>query len=46
MLSAPEEGKWISYVATNPDTGNEALKHTWMVRYDGLIFGSGWYEKE
>ena len=46
MLSAPEEGKWISYVATNPDTGNEARKHAWMVRYDGLIFGSGWYEEE
>ena len=46
MLSAPEEGKWISYVATNPDTGNEVRKHAWMVRYDGLIFGSGWYEKE
>lgn len=45
MLSAPEEGKWISYLAINPETGNEARKHTWMVRYDGLIFGSGWYEK-
>ena len=46
MLSAPEEGKWISYLAINPETGNEARKHTWMVRYDGLIFGSGWYEEE
>ncbi len=46
MMSATEAGKWVSYVFTNPDTGEETLKHTWMVRYDGLIFGSGWYEKE
>ena len=46
MLSAPEEGKWISYVSTDPSTGNEARKHTWVVRHDGLIFASGWYEKE
>ena len=46
MLSATEAGKWISYVTINPDTGEEARKHTWMVRYDGLIFGSGWYEEE
>ena len=46
MLSAPEEGKWITYVSTDPSTGNEARKHTWVVRHDGLIFASGWYEKE
>ena len=46
MMSATEAGKWVSYVFTNPDTGEETLKHTWMVRYDGLLFGSGWYEKE
>ena len=46
MVSATEAGKWVSYVFTNPDTGEETLKHTWMVRYDGLLFGSGWYEKE
>ncbi len=44
MLSATEAGKWVSYVFTNPDTGEETLKHTWMVRHDGLFFGSGWYE--
>ncbi len=46
MLSATEEGKWISYVTVNPDTGEEARKHTWIVRHDGHFFGSGWYEKE
>lgn len=46
LMSATEAGIWISYLATNPETGTEMRKHTWLVRYDGLIFGSGWYEKE
>ena len=45
MLSATEAGKWVSYVFTNPDTGEETRKHTWVVRHDGLFFGSGWYEE-
>ena len=44
-LSATEAGKWVSYVYRNPETGEEARKHTWVVRHDGLFFGSGWYEK-
>lgn len=46
VLSATEAGKWVSYVYSNPATGEEGRKHTWMVRHDGLFFGSGWYEKE
>ena len=46
ILSATEAGIWISFVALNPETGTEMRKHAWLVRYDGLIFGSGWYEKE
>lgn len=45
ILSATEAGKWVSYVHRNPETGEEARKHTWVVRHDGLFFGSGWYEK-
>ena len=44
MLSATEAGKWVSYVFHNPDTDEETRKHTWIVRHDGLFFGSGWYE--
>ena len=29
-----------------PNTGEETLKHVWIVRHDGLFFGSGWYEEE
>lgn len=46
VLSATEAGKWVSYVFNNPDTGEETRKHAWIVRHDGLFFGSGWYEKE
>ena len=44
LLSATEEGKWVSYVFNNPATGQIESKHVWAVRRDGLIFGSGWYE--
>ena len=38
------EGRWVEYVYLNPNTGFRELKHSWVVRHDGLIFGSGWYE--
>ncbi|WP_419917252.1 cache domain-containing protein [Candidatus Poriferisodalis sp.] len=49
MLAATEAGRWVPYVYVNPASGtlgDEAafeLKHTWVVRHDGLLFGSGWY---
>ena len=46
ILSATDAGKWVSYVHDKPDTGEITRKHTWIVRHDGLFFGSGWYEKE
>ena len=45
LLSATESGKWVDYVLLNPETGDERQKHTWAVLHDGLIFGSGWYER-
>ena len=46
MLSATEAGMWVDYLsASNPtQDGSEEVKHTWVVRYDGVIIGSGWYE--
>ena len=46
ILSATDAGKWVSYVHDKPGTGQITRKHTWIVRHDGLFFGSGWYEKE
>ena len=51
MLEATSEGKWVSYVYRNPEgsdvasdpTGAFELKNAWVVRHDGLLFGSGWY---
>ena len=49
MLSATEDGKWVPYVYTNPASGaigaegEFELKNAWVVRHDGLLFGSGWY---
>ena len=51
ILSATEEGKWVSYVYRNPEkegigsdhTGALEYKHVWAVRHDGLLFASGWH---
>ena len=53
MLSATGDGRWVSYVYKNPETGSIRirsedlgdldLKNAWVVRHDGLLFGSGWY---
>ena len=44
LLGADEDGRWVDYVQLNPESGEEQQKHTWAVRYNGLIFASGWYE--
>ena len=48
MLAATEEGKWVSYVYRNPESGGIGagdfeLKNAWVMKRDGLLFGSGWY---
>ena len=51
MLSAAEDGKWVSYVYRNPESGGVGsgnfggleLKNVWVVRHHGLLFASGWY---
>ena len=44
MLTATEEGVWVDYLFLNLATGNQEYKHSWVVRHDGLLFGSGWYQ--
>ncbi len=41
---ADEDGEWFSYTYTNPSSAAVETKHSWMVKHDGLVFGSGWYE--
>ena len=51
MLTATADGKWVTYVYRNPETGGIGsedfgdlqLKNAWVVRRDGMLFGSGWY---
>ncbi len=50
MLSTDENGKWVSYVYRNPESGgigsgfdDVELKNVWVKRRDGLLFASGWY---
>ena len=48
MLSATEDGKWVSYVYRNPESGGIGsgdfeLKNAWVQKHDGLLFGSGWH---
>ena len=45
LVRATEEGGWVNYVKLNPETGREEQKHSWVVRHDGLVFGSGWYDE-
>ncbi len=45
IAQATEEGNSLDYTWLNPATGAEEPKHGWVVRHDGLIFGSGWYEE-
>ena len=44
MVGADEQGLWVDYLFLSPNTGNQEFKHSWVVRHDGLLFGSGWYQ--
>ena len=43
--AAIEGGAWTTYTYLNAATGNVETKHSWVIRHDGLVFGSGWYEE-
>ena len=46
MADVTEAGEWVDYVYLNPaDNFAHERKHSWLVRHDGLVFGSGWYER-
>ena len=44
ILEATDRGNWVDYLFENPATGNREYKHSWVIKRDGLIFGSGWYQ--
>ena len=44
IAEATEIGLWIEYLWPNPENGQIELKRTWAIRYDGYLFGSGYYK--
>jgi hypothetical protein len=41
---ATAEGVWIDYLRTDPETGEERHKSSWVKRHAGYIFGVGVYK--
>ena len=39
------DGIWVTYTFLDPVTGDEELKHSWIVLHDGYIFGAGLYHE-
>ena len=39
-------GMWVSYSHTEPVTGEQETKRTWLVLHKGIIFGSGYYTSD
>ena len=37
------EGVWTEYTFTNPQTGMEQAKRSWVVAHNGYLFASGYY---
>ena len=38
-----QQGAWITYHHTNPYSGRVEHKRSWLRRYDGKVFGAGYY---
>ena len=38
-----DEELWISHMWQNPESGQDERKHTYVTRFQGIIFGSGYY---
>ena len=43
LAKATEAGHWVEYAWVNPATDAEETKRSWVIRHDGLIFGSAYY---
>ncbi len=43
-IEISENGRWVHQHSWHPVTGWPTVSHTWVVRHDGYVFGSVWYE--
>ncbi len=41
---ATPQGAWVDYWRTNPATGEEEAKNSWVVLRDNYVIGAGYYE--
>ncbi len=39
-------GTWSEYTTINPETGMQEHKHSWLIMYDGYVFGAGYYDSD
>ncbi len=46
FAAATEDGIWISSVFPNVRTSESTYAHVWVIRYDGLIFTSAYYDDQ
>ena len=44
IAMATSEGRWTEYLWPNPENNKLEQKRTWSIRYDGYLFGSGYYQ--
>lgn len=44
--SASEEGAWVHYMRTNPATGKDQAKMSWVRKVEGYVIGCGVYMSE
>jgi len=42
--AATEEGDWFEYMWHDKKTGENKLKRSWVILYNGYIFGSGYFK--
>ena len=43
MAAATEEGLWVSHIFPNTRSSETLYAHNWVIRYDGLLFSSRYY---
>ena len=46
IARATEEGRWLRFPVPNPRTSEIVRRNLWVVRHDGLIFGSAYFDEE
>ncbi len=46
MLGATEEGHWFQYEWPNPRASGNLVVNLWIIRHDGYVFSSAYYEEE